>query len=163
MMVGSQKPQSGWKSGQNNGGRSFRQNFRNSRGRTSSQNNGRNGANPMRCSFCKLHRHTIDSCWKLASVLKTKGMKLVPQTNGNGSNGTRGNGNGRGRPNQASGSMRGKFNPMNSRDSMNSLQDDLDDSEDDEDEDLDEEDTLCMAFSELQHVTGMNLVYDSTN
>ena len=163
MMVGSQKPQPGWKSGQNNGGRSFRQNFRNSRGRANSQNNGRNGANPMRCSFCKLHRHTIDSCWKLASVLKTKGMKLVPQANGNGSNGTRGNGNGRGRSNQASGSMRGKFNPMNSRDSMNSLQDDVDDSEDDEDEDLDEEDTLCMAFSELQHVTGMNLVYDSTN
>ena len=163
MMVGSQKSQPGWKSGQNNVGRSFRQNFRNSRGRAGSQNNGRNGANPMKCSFCKLHRHTIDSCWKLASVPKTKGMKLVPQTNGNGGNGARGNGNGRGRPNQASGSMRGKFNPMNSRDSMNSLQDDLDDSEDDEDLDLDEEDTLCMAFSELQHVTGMNLVYDSTN
>ena len=163
MMVGSQKPQQGWKSGQNNGGRSFRQNFRNSRGRAGSQNNGKNGTNPMRCSFCKLHRHTIDSCWKLASVLKSKGMKLVPQTNGNGGNGTRGNGNGRSRSNQANGSMRGKFNPMNSRDSMNSLQDELDDSEEDDDDDLDEEDALCMAFSELQHVTGMNLVYDSTN
>ena len=102
---------------------------------------------------------------ELASALKNKGMKLVPQANGNGKgrNGTRSNGNGRGKPNQIDGSMRGKFNPMNSKDSMNSLQEDFDESEDDEDLDLDDEDTLCMAFSELQHVTGMNLVYDSTN